>query len=401
MAVWDPPELYPKQEDAIMHPYRWGFVEAGTKSGKTFACLIWLIELALYIGGRGRNFWWVAPWYKQAKDIAFERIIASLPKEAIDVNKSDLTITIKVNGARIHCRSGEKPDTLYGDDVYAVVLDEATRMRPEVWPAVRSTLTATRGPARIVGNMRGRQNWVHKLALQAQAGTLQNAKYATLTSVDAADAGILDKTEIEDARATLPAEVFDELYMAIPTDKGSNPFGGKELAACLMPDFSTRPTMGWGWDLARKVDWTIGVGLDGDNAMTREVAMQHHSWRFILSRIVSETAGLPALVDETGIGDAQVERLREDGRRNFEGFIFTPQSRQQLLEDLAIGIHGAELGVVESSRAHNELLEFGYEFTRTKGVRYTVPDGYHDDAAMALALAYRRMRTRPPALRIL
>lgn len=34
----------------------------------------------------------------------------------------------------------------------------------------------------------------------------------------------------------------------------------------------------------------------------------------------------------------------------------------------------------------NELESFEYEYTRT-GVRYTAPEGMHDDCVMALALA--------------
>jgi hypothetical protein len=67
-------------------------------------------------------------------------------------------------------KSAEKPDNLYGDDVYAVVIDEASRVRQESWHAVRSTLTATRGPVRIIGNIKGRKNWFYDLARKAEAG---------------------------------------------------------------------------------------------------------------------------------------------------------------------------------------------------------------------------------------
>ena len=49
-------------------------------------------------------------------------------------------------------KGADKPDALYGEDVYAAVIDEASRCKEEAWHAVRSTLTATRGPIRIIGS---------------------------------------------------------------------------------------------------------------------------------------------------------------------------------------------------------------------------------------------------------
>ncbi len=49
-------------------------------------------------------------------------------------NETKLLLTLPT-GSRIEFKSGEKPDNLYGDDVYAAVIDEASRMREESWYA--------------------------------------------------------------------------------------------------------------------------------------------------------------------------------------------------------------------------------------------------------------------------
>ena len=121
------------------------------------------------------------------------------------------------NGAALWFKTGEKPDNLYGEDVYAAVIDEASRVREESWHAIRSTLTATKGPARIIGNVKGRGNWFYHLARKAQRGA-PGYHYAKITARDAVAAGILDAAEIEDARLALPESVFRELYEAEPGD---------------------------------------------------------------------------------------------------------------------------------------------------------------------------------------
>ena len=194
--------MYDKQRDALFAEVRYSIVEASTKSGKTVGALMWLQEQAFTNGGEGRHFWWVAPVYKQSK-IAYNRCKRSLPTNSYTKNDTDMIIYLS-NGSVMEFKSAEKPDTLYGEDVYAVVLDEASRMREESWIAVRSTLTFTKGPVRIIGNVKGRRNWAYRMARMAEHGDKPNYHYATINAKDAIDAGILDPEEIEDARGAIP-----------------------------------------------------------------------------------------------------------------------------------------------------------------------------------------------------
>ena len=209
------PGLYRKQREAIFNPARYVVIEASTKSGKTHGALLWLLWIGLELGREGRAFWWIAPTTAQAK-IAYGRLKRALPQGFWRSNDSDHTL-IAPNGAVFSFLTGEKPDYLYGEDVWAAVIDEATRVRREAWIAVRSTLTATEGPIRLIGNVKGRMNWVYDLARKAEAGR-PNWHYARLTAYDAVQAGVLSAEEVEDAKATLPPDVFAELYLAVPRD---------------------------------------------------------------------------------------------------------------------------------------------------------------------------------------
>ena len=62
---------------------RLGVVEASTKAGKTFACLVWLFELFLVNGESGWNYWWVAPSYPQAR-IAYRRLRRAINRLDLD-----------------------------------------------------------------------------------------------------------------------------------------------------------------------------------------------------------------------------------------------------------------------------------------------------------------------------
>ena len=377
-------------------------VEASTKTGKTVAMLVWLLEQAMR-GKPGWNFWWVAPVYPQAK-IAYRRLRRWLRRQSLasgfelaTSNESELTITL-ANGAVLWFKTGEKPDNLYGEDVHAAVLDEATRMREESWHAIRSTLTATGGPVRIIGNVKGRKNWAYILARKAEAGEPGMAHFR-LTAFDAAEglaelkaqgkipanAKVITVEDIEDARRQLPEAVFAELFLAIPSDDGSNPFGLDHIRRQVAP-LSPAPHVACGVDLAKSVDWTVVIGLDRQGRTSLFDRWQG-PWEATETRILAVTAGKPALVDSTGVGDPIEERLRKKGP--FVGYKFTQLSKQQLMEGLAVAIQQGRV-TYPAGPIVNELEVFEYEYTRT-GVRYSAPEGMHDDCVMALALAVRKL----------
>jgi hypothetical protein len=373
------PQLANYQLDAIFNDSRYGIIEASTKSGKTAACLVWIIEQALQ-GKSGQDFWWIAPVYGQAK-IAFRRLKAGLPREALQANESELTLTL-INGARIVCKSAEKPDNLYGEDVFAAVFDEASRAREEAWHALRSTLTATIGKLRVIGNVKGRKNWAYKLARKAEAGE-PGMSFAKITAYDAIDAGILYESEIEDARRQLPDNVFRELYLAEASDDTAKPFGLAAIRDCITPMSNQKPVC-FGLDLAKSVDWTCLIGLDAKRNVCVFERFQK-SWLDTTETIRRIVGNVACLTDSTGIGDSILESLQKDRRQNFEGFKFTSVSKQQIMEGLAVAIQTQKIGFPEGTIA-NELESFEYEFSRT-GVRYSAPSGSHDDTVCALALA--------------
>jgi hypothetical protein len=100
-------------------------------------------------------------------------------------------------------------------------------------------------------------------------------------------------------------------------------------------------------------------------------------WRDTIWTIQNIVGNVPALVDSTGVGDPVLEELQV-GFKNFEGFKFTSQSKQQIMEGLAVAIQQNAIGYPDGT-IPNELESFEYEYTRT-GVRY-------DDCVCALALA--------------
>jgi hypothetical protein len=242
---------------------------------------------------------------------------------------------------------------------------------------------------RIIGNVKGRKNWAYQLARKAESG-VPGWRYSKITAADAVAANVLQADEVAEAQRDLPEQVFKELYLAEPSDDQGNPFGIDAIYKCVAPMSNKEPVC-WGWDLAKSVDWTWGIGLDEDGAVCRSERWQS-PWEETLKRIVNITAGIPALVDSTGVGDAILEFLAKAGS-NFEGFKFTSTSKQQLMERLAVAIQQQQITFPEGQLL-NELLSFEYVYTRT-GAQYSAPSGLHDDGVCSLALAVYHQDNKP------
>jgi phage FluMu gp28-like protein len=373
------PFLTTYQQAILDAPERYTITAAATKCGKTASHIIWIFEQALQLKDN-QSVWWIAPVYQQA-EIAFRRMKSQVSEKDFFIsNESKLTLILP-NGARIEFKSGEKPDNLYGDDVYAAVVDEASRMREESWYALRSTLTATKGKCKLIGNVKGKKNWFYKLGERARLGEA-DYKFFKITAYDAAKEGILDVEEIEQAKRDLPEFVFKELYLAEPGDDNSNPFGLDNIRKCYAP-LSNGTPIAFGIDLAKYTDWTVITGLDNMNRVCYTERFQG-DWMQTKQKIINVVGRIPAHIDATGVGDPIVEDLQRI-LPNIKGFKYTSQSKQQLMEGLVMEIQQHTIFFPEEPYGF-ELENFEYEYTRT-GVKYSAPSGMHDDAVNSIALA--------------
>lgn len=395
------PFLFPYQRAILDCPARFTVTLAATKCGKTASHIVWLFEQAL-LCKENQSVWWVAPTFGQAR-IAYNRMKVQISdKDFFKANETNLVLTL-ANGAKIEFKTGEKPDNLYGDDVYAAVFDEFTRARETAWHALRSTLTATAGKCKFIGNAKSKKNWGNKLAMRAKAGLEADYAYFKVTAYDAAAAGMKTKDgrpfieEVEAAKRDLPESVFNELYMAEASEDGSNPFGLKYIGAICQPTLSTQPSVCYGIDLARKVDFVSIIGLDKLGTMSHYHNFTKAGWQQTIDTI-RYLPNLPAAMDSTGVGDVVLSQV-EQFNQQIEGYIFNPASKQRLMEGLAVGIQGRKLLIADdgdvvngTGKLRHQLEQFEFEYTRT-GIRYSAPEGEHDDDVCALALAWHKWQT--------
>jgi hypothetical protein len=146
-------QLKRPQREVFLSPHRFRLLVAGRRFGKTYLANVELFRAA---SGPGRQAWYVAPTYRQAKRIAWTPLKElTRPYWASKPQESDLKIELQ-GGGTIALRGADSYNSLRGEGLDFVVLDEYASMAPAAWNEVlRPALADRRGKALFIGTPRG------------------------------------------------------------------------------------------------------------------------------------------------------------------------------------------------------------------------------------------------------
>jgi len=363
------PNPHVNQQKILDSVSRFRVVMAGRRFGKSELSQIEIIINSL----QGKKVAYITPTYNLAR-VFFEQLIKTLPFES---NKSELSIKFPNDGS-VEFFTGERLDNLRGRKFHLVVIDEASFIPnlEDGWlNSIRPTLTDYKGRALFISTPKGK-NFFYSLYLKSGEPDWESFKFSTY------DNPYIDRTEIDDARMQLPEVVFEQEYMANPSENAANPFGSQYIKQCTYP-LSSEPPIVFGIDLAKSVDFTCIIGLDKNGSVSYFERFQK-DWRNT-KQVIANLPRMPILIDSTGVGDPIFEDLYREGV-NVTGFKFTSNSKQQLMEGLSSAIQQRKITFPEGAIV-NELEVFEYQYTAT-GVKYSAPQGFHDDCVMSLALAW-------------
>ena len=137
---------------------RLAVIVAHRRAGKTEVMCQRLLLAAMFLNRQhpAPLFGYVAPFLKQAKAVAWDRLkfyARGLPQ--VRISESELSLSLW-NGAVVRLFGADYPDRLRGLGFDGVVMDEVAQMRPETWPdVVRPALADRCGWAVFIGTPKG------------------------------------------------------------------------------------------------------------------------------------------------------------------------------------------------------------------------------------------------------
>ena len=212
----DLPILAPFQQEWIkaQREHKFVAVEGATMTGKTYVHEPQLFAEAHQPVDRGDEYWWVAPTIAQARAVYsnIKRSIEDANAQA-DYRCIDNLREIHTPGGGILCyKTGEDPDNIFGTrNVRRVIVDEFTRCRMSLWPALYTVSNKTGCHITFIGNYTGDDTEWHLWIKKMQGSP--RFKYFRTTAQEAVDAGIMPKADYDAAREELTHGEFNALYL--------------------------------------------------------------------------------------------------------------------------------------------------------------------------------------------
>lgn len=336
------------------------------------------------------QFWWVTGTYG-TKGKAWRDFGANVPREIVAREHESQAWFELRNGSRITMKSADGKDSLVSEKLHGLVCDEAGQYPEQVYDQLLAPMTATTGgPQIILGSPRG-MNWFYDKYQNAQRpradGGIGLPGWASFRW-RTADSPYVDKIWLAERRAETPERIWRQEYEAEFLTDGGEVFRNIDLS--IAPPATPDDYTVLGLDLARTHDYSYLMAFTSAGEWVDQRRIGHLDWsvqRIAVIEMYRRLGCKKVVLDATGIqlgAEAAVLDLMREGLA-VEAVHITGEIKRALIEGLMLRF---DLGSIRiPMEAAHEFREYTVTTLRSGYDRYSAPEGKHDDAVMATALA--------------
>ena len=190
---------------------RYSLTVAHRRAGKTVARINKLIRCAASADMENPRFGYLAPYYIQAKDIAWNYLKQySHPILAIGgkVNESELSVTFGHNNAQIRLYGAENAERLRGLYFDGIAADEAQDITPQaLTQVIMPALADRKGWLDLSGTPKG---WGNLLGESYKRAKDDPAWFVQM--LRASETGLIDPEELANLRKMMPANEYEQEF---------------------------------------------------------------------------------------------------------------------------------------------------------------------------------------------
>jgi hypothetical protein len=348
-----------------------------------------LNELIRWCFGVKGVYWYVAPFYNQAKKIVWqdpEMLPKYVPPTIWDKrNNSELTVTFP-NGSILYVLGADKPDSLRGPNPKGVILDEYGDMKSEIWSAIIQPIMTANQDAWtwFVGTPKGKNDFWAKY----NYGLGDNKNWFS-TILKSSQSGILSQEALEEAKKTTTEAFYNQEYECEFLE-GAGQYFRRIRENLWDGDVPNDHDVQLGVDLAKYQDWTVIAPFSlNEFKVGKLTRFNQVDWNLQKARIEAEYRKYRSCrlnIDSTGVGDPIAEDL-ERAELFINPFKFTETSRRQLLDNLAIKLEKDDIKIPNDEGLIAELEAMRFTLTERGKIKVEAIEGMTDDRVMAVALS--------------
>ena len=383
------PRLRRDQHAIAVHPAHIKVVAMGRRWGKTIMAGCLAVGEAYY----GAQVAWVVPTYRNARPLW--RFVEQHVAQAATIHRSEMAV--KFGGGRLGIYTADHDIALRGEAFDLVIVDEAARIREETWTdVIMPTLADCDGRAILVSTPRG-HNWFWREYLR---GSIDNDRQQSWRAPSANNPSKAIQGAATRAKELVSERTYRQEWLAEFVEDGGGVFRG--VRKCVK-EHAVTPVAGLTYVIG--VDWGRTNDATVFTIIATETMQVVHIAKLLdvdYARQVAQLTHLAtiwnpyAIIAETNsMGGPLVESLQRAGLP-VEGFATTAQTKLPLIDALALAIERQDIGLTNNIELLAELEAYESERLPSGVVRFSAPQGMHDDHVISLALAYRAARRAGP-----
>ena len=265
---YEPRELQRKLHNQ-MALKRWGVVVCHRRFGKTVWAINHILRAALMCEKNNPRLAYMAPTYRQAKNVAWDYIKEYAGKiPGVRFHETELRCDLPT-GARISLLGAENPDSLRGIYLDGCVMDEVADMPENVFPEVlRPALSDRKGFCIFLGTPKGHNAFYEKYEEAVANDNWLAAVYR------ASETGILDQEELDAAKVMMSRDQYAQEFECSWNANVPGAVYGKELEEAQADGRVTNVP----YNPASKVNtfWDLGIGDSTSIWFTQNVGRAVH-----------------------------------------------------------------------------------------------------------------------------
>ena len=341
--------------------------------------------------------------------------LTSLPqglRKAI-IDKLQRTVIRFKNGSRIVALPNS-PQLLRGYTAHQVICDEAAFFRDDelvFFNVLMPMLSTTDGTLIVSSTPWSIDSVYYKMCM--------NPEYSqhVITWEDVVKAGLVKHEFIEEMRQSIPVERFQREFESKFVEDVDAWLPQSLIASCidseLQPyDFHDSPQGDFyvGVDLGKQQDYSVVAVVQKFGNIVKLVHIHRFPLNMEYASVIGYVKSLQdrwhtirdVYADITGVGGYIVEDMAHSGITNVTGVTFTVQSKEDMATVLREKMKLKEFLIpYEPVRKRQdidlcaELNIEKYELMKTGHIRFSHPEGSHDDVFWAVALAVYAARYTP------
>ena len=357
--------------------------------GRQFGKTTMAENMAIYwaLNNKNSTIFWVSPTDSQSQKVYTEIVNAIIESGCIKSKKMPMgnTEIVFKNGSKILFRSAASEDSLRGQSVDYLLLDEAAFVKKETFDTILLPMLSVRGKKCFITTTPKGKNWIYDYYSKAKdMKDWASFRYSTY------DSPIANAEIIEMFRQTLPdklfkqeieaefvdsSSVFNNISEVMTLNKTNEPIPNESYYAGidigLINDASVLSILDSKGNLVNYFRWNRVESPE----LIQNIVDLENKWRFKKIWIENNNQGLTIY-----------QELKRK-IKNIDDINTNSKTKPEMINNLIHLFNMKELKLIKDEYLRIELEAFIFKQNGNSNIKFMADNGFHDDCVMSLAIA--------------